>query len=396
METVDVLIVGAGIQGLSIAAHLVSAGIRDIVVLERGEIPHYKGATAASAAMVMSQVHTLQLEKIKFSLLSMQEYVDFEKLYGVNIHFHQCGSVLYTSKQDVANELIKTINVQNGFGIPAKELSLAELEQIAPFMQVEDLKAAAFCEMDGYIDQRAALQGYRNHVEEHAKDGRGSVRENVEVLRIETESKKGFRVVTNNAEFKCGWIVNATGPHSASIAKKVGVDLEILPTARTLWLSDAPFNPEGIPILEDIIEEWYLRPYLRASKLLWGVQNWDDVTDNLDDDSNFQPKHKTETLNFIGHRFPGLQVKDFVRGWAGIREYSQNQLPILGPSEQNARFINSCGWSGYGLMHAPVAGKLIAFYVETGNLEYRGKDIFGNEIMIDLRDFSSEKQNEAV
>jgi sarcosine oxidase subunit beta len=384
-DSAEVVIIGAGIQGLSVASHLIKEGLKgeDIVLLERGTtLPHDKSETGRSAAMIMMQVHTLQNAKIRFSLASYPEYLSFKENFGTEVKFNRCGSVLYTIDPKNGADLKKSAQEQKELGIPSNVISPSELKDRVPFLYTNDIDTAIYCELDGYIDQLEAVEGYRTYL----KKNRVNIFMKSDVEKIKVEKHRVVAVITQNQEIPTKRVVNAAGLFADKIGEMVGIQIPLEKKIRTLWHTSAQGKDIGkMPILEDINNEWYLRPDANE-QIMIGVGPIFDVTGDLDNEDNFKTRHEEETNTYLSYRVPGLKGAKVGDGWSGIRDLSPDNLPILGPIEEVDGFINCCGFSGYGIMHAPISGQLIANYIARGEsyFEFKNSD---HPFRIDINEF---------
>jgi sarcosine oxidase subunit beta len=366
----EVVIIGAGIQGLSVASHLIKAGMNsnDIIVIERGvDLPSFHSETERSAAMIMMQVHTLQEEKNQFSLAAYDEYTHFYEHYGYELKFTKCGSVLYTTNHITGEELAKSAEEQSRLGIDSKVISPSDLKKKVKFLNTSDIDTAIYCPMDGYIDQLEAVKGFKLFL----KSKKTRIQMKSEVKGIRVEKQKVVAVITQDRELATKRVVNAAGLFAGRIGNMVGAPIHLRKKTRTLWHAPADgIDITNMPILEDVKREWYMRPAVDVEKrILIGVGPIDDVAGDLDNEDNFKARHEEETNAYLAYRVPGLKGAIVYDGSSGIRDLSDDELPILGPIDdvegidEVEGFINCCGFSGYGIMHAPISGQLIANYI---------------------------------
>lgn len=364
---VDVVIIGGGIQGLSVASHLAQEGVKDVVLIEQ-ERGFGRGSTERSAGMVMLQVHSGVGEKTQLSRASFPEYLAFKEKYSVDLNLIQCGSVLFATNQESAEQLRDQAKLQNNLDIPTETIDHAQLQELAPFLRVDDITTAVYCPEDGYLNQAAVVEGYRNHA-----------RRNGVILSLDTKATgikldKNQVVAVETTVGPCATrtVVNAGGALADKIGAWVGLKIPIRKTLRSLWFTTVRSDISKMPIVEDVSTEWYMRP--ESNQIMIGVGPVDEVTWDLDNLSSFiKPSHREAANDFLSFRAPGFGEVKVEHGWAGIRALTPDQMPILGPVPEVKGFINCCGWSGYGTMHAPIAGQLIAELIVYG--ETRTMDI---------------------
>ncbi len=364
----DVVIIGGGIQGLSIACHLIEEGIKDIVLVEM-EKEFGRGSTDRSAAMIMFQVHTGEKEKTLLTRASFPEYLNFKQKYDADVNLLKCGSVLIGTTEESANQIRNQVKLQNELNIPAEILDHSQLLKIAPFLKVDDIITAMYCSEDGYINAAGAVEGYKKYAKRHGV----ILSPGVKATGIKMDRNRVAAVETTAGPCPTRTIVNATGALSDKVGNWVGLKIPIRKVLRSIWFTTVKADISKMPIIEDIMTEWYMRP--ENNQVLIGVGPVDEVSWELDSLSNFIPPDHEEAANgFLSFRTPGFGKIKVEHGWAGIRDLTPDQMPILGALPEIEGFFNCCGWSGYGVMDAPIAGKLIAeliVYGETKTMDIK-------------------------
>ena len=156
-------------------------------------------------------------------------------------------------------------------------------------------------------------------------------------------------------------VVNAAGARATQIGAWVGLNLPIKNFKRTIFVTDR-FDeiPDNIPFVMDLAVEWYFRK--EGKGILLGM--------GLEESTTFEPQFEWEFLDTLIqhalHRAPILANARVMRGWAGLRSLTPDDYPILGRAPNVAGFVNACGWGGHGVMHAPMAGQLVAELIADG------------------------------
>src|SRR5438874_2215803 len=152
----DVVIVGGGIIGASIAYHLTRAGVRDVVVLERDRLG--SGSTGKNAGGIRKQFSSEI--NIRLSQRSIPRIECFAEEMGVDPDFHRVGYLfLITSDRDVA-PFERSLDLWKGMGVPARRVDAREAQALCPPARTDDVVFATFCGEDGYADPSSLLSGY--------------------------------------------------------------------------------------------------------------------------------------------------------------------------------------------------------------------------------------------
>ncbi len=354
MERADVVIVGGGVHGASVAYHLATKGVRDIVVLERDRLG--AGSTSRNAGGGRLQFSTEI--NVRLSQRSLPRWERFADEMGVDIGLHQVGYlILITSERDVA-PFERSLAMWSRLGVPAQRLDQHAVREIFPELQVDDLRFATFCAKDGYLDSTSLLNGYVAR----ARALGVRFREGEPVTAIDRASAGISGVRTPKGAIATETLVNAAGPWAAQVGALCGVDLPITPLRRQVFVTDpVPGLEHDFPLTVEMATSFYFRR--ESGGVLMGMADPADKP-GFDDSVNwdFLPTIVERGLE----RLPPLERAKVKTGWAGFYEDTPDKHPILGRIAGVPGFICVAGFSGHGLMHAPAAGEAIAELIVDG------------------------------
>lgn len=357
-----VVIIGGGIVGTSIAYHLAKRGVRDVVLVEADIIG--SGSSGRSAAMILLQMSRAMT--IRLSQESFKEYLNFENEFDVAIGYKPIGYLNLATKE-IAEDLRAQIALQHQLGVPTEILSPQEIAQLVPAVRVDDLEFGSICWRDGVIDPHSVMQAYVKH----ARHLSAEINEQVEATGIITEKNRVAGVQTSAGIIATSMAINAAGARAAQVASWVGLNLPIKNFKRTIFITDQ-FDAiaDEIPFVMDLAVEWYFRK--EGKGILMGM--------GVEESTTFEPQLEWEFLDAIiaraMHRAPILANARVMRGWAGLRSLTPDDYPILGRAPGIDGFINACGWGGHGVMHAPIAGQLVAELIVDGKMTTLDADAF--------------------
>jgi glycine/D-amino acid oxidase-like deaminating enzyme len=348
----DVVIIGGGIQGTSVAYHLAQRGVRDVVLVEADLVG--SGSSGRSAAMILLQMSREQT--IRLSQESFKEYLHFEEEFGADIGYKPIGYLNLATKE-IADVLRAQVALQHRFNVPTEILSPDEIKRRVPAVIVDDIEFGAVCWQDGVIDPHAVMQTYV----QRARQLGAEIDEKVEATGITLEKGRVAGVQTSAGLISTPVVVNAAGARAARVASWVDLQLPITNYKRTVFITDR-FDEiaADAPFVNDMAVEWYFRK--EGKGVLMGM--------GLEESTTFEPQLDWEFLDMMiqraMHRAPILANARVMRGWAGLRPLTPDDYPILGRAPGIDGFINACGWGGHGVMHAPIGGKLIAELIADG------------------------------
>ncbi|MEW5720739.1 MAG: FAD-dependent oxidoreductase [Chloroflexota bacterium] len=348
----NVVIIGGGIIGTSVAYHLAQRGVREIVLLEADMVGG--GSSGRSAAMILLQMSREMT--IRLSQESFKEYLNFENEFGADIGYKPIG-YLNLATNEIAAELRGQVELQRRLGVPTEILSPDEIARLVPALNVSDLEFGSICWQDGVIDPHSVMQAYVKHARRLGVE----INEKVEAMGIVLERARVAGVRTTAGDVATPIVINAAGARAAQVGAWVGLNLPIKNFKRTIFITDR-FDeiPDQTPFVMDLAVEWYFRK--EGKGILLGMGTEESAT--------FEPQLEWEFLDAMIQRAlrraPILANARVMRGWAGLRSLTPDDYPILGCAPGVAGFINCCGWGGHGVMHAPMAGQLVAELIADG------------------------------
>lgn len=351
----DVVIIGGGIVGISIAYHLAKKGCSNVIVLEKERLIG-SGSTSKGAGGIRQQFSTEI--NIRLSMESVKIFEQLADEIGCKDLFYQNGYLFLLSTEEEMESFKKNVVLQRDMGLEVDILSPGDVKSMIPFVNTDDLLGATFCGTDGYADTDGVLQGFARE----AKRLGVEIYLQTEVEGIEVKNGKVCRVKTGRGDIETHMIVNAAGPYSAIIGKMAGIDLPVRPFRRQIFITEPmSFIPDSMPMVIDFNTRFYCRK--ESGGLLMGggeKKEQSSFDTNVDWDS-------LEILVEKGiHRIPAIKDAKIKRGWAGLYSITPDFNPILGRVPLVEGFICAVGFSGHGFMHSPVAGKLISELIIDG------------------------------
>ena len=354
MERAEVVIVGGGVLGASIAYHLAQKGVRDVVVLERDRLG--SGSTSRNAGGVRLQFSTEI--NVRLSQRSLPHWERFADETGVDPQFKQVGYLfLITADRDV-DPFERSLALWSRLGVPAKRLDAREVHALFPDIKVDDVRFATYCAKDGHLDPTSLLNGYVAR----AREKGAKFHEGEAVTAIDRDAGRVSAVRTPARTIATPTVIDAAGPWAGEVAKLAGIGLPITPLRRQVFVTDpVPGLAEEFPLTVEMATSFYF--HRESGGVLMGMADPADKP-GFDDAVNwdFLPAVVERALE----RMPALERANVKTGWAGFYEDTPDKHPILGHIASVPGFISAAGFSGHGLMHAPAAGEAIAELVVDG------------------------------
>ena len=369
METAEVVIIGGGIVGSSIAYHLTAAGCKDVLVLER-ETAQGKGSTGKSMGGVRAQFSTPV--SIRMSLYSIPFYAGFEERLGHPSDYRPQGYLFCATGEKHISYLRTNYQKQIALGLKDVRLITAdEIRSLFPQLRSDDIIGGSFCSTDGFVDPYSAMIGFMTWAADHGT----KLRKNTKVTGIQRDAQGIAGVETTSGNISTRKVVNAAGPWAAEVARMAGVDLPVEPLRRMLVPTE-PFDqfPHTAPMIIDMSNGFHFRP-----EALGFLLAWNDPEETPGYKTDFEPGFIEKILTRAADRVPMFEnlAVNPKRAWAGLYEMTPDHHPILGEAPGVPGFFLANGFSGHGVMHAPATGKILSDLILTGKCDLVDTSLLG-------------------
>jgi sarcosine oxidase subunit beta len=351
-EKAEIVIIGGGIVGSSIAYHLTAAGCRDVLVIER-ETYQGKGSTGKSMGGVRAQFSSAP--NIQMSLYSIAFFRSFEEIVGHPSGYKPQGYLFVATRESHLEYLRRNQELQIWLGLKSVQmLTREEIVRVLPQIRADDVVGGSFCATDGFVDPYSVMVGF---ISAATKNGARLCRD-AEVIGIELDTQGIAGVKTTKGTIATRTVVNAAGPWAAQVARLAGVDLPVEPLRRMLVPTE-PFNelPPRTPMVIDMSTGFHFRPEGLGLLLAWNDPE-ETPGFKFDFDPNFIEKILTRAVTRVPC-FERLEVNPR-RAWAGLYEMTPDHHCILGPAPGVRGFFLANGFSGHGVMHSPATGKILS------------------------------------
>ena len=352
METADIVIIGGGIVGSSIAYHLTEAGCTNVLVIER-EAHQGQGSTGKSMGGVRAQFATSV--NIQMSLYSINFFANFDEVIGHPADYRPHGYLFVATSQKHLDYLKANHERQQALGLTNVEfVSREDIISTVPQLRDDDIVGGTFCPTDGFVDPHSVMMGFMLRARE-----RGTrLWLDTAVTGIDVEHDRVTGVITSRGRVATGAVVNAAGAWAAGVARMAGVELPVEPLRRQLVPTE-PFSnlPARFPMVIDMSTGFHFRR--EGLRILLA---WNDPEETPGFKTDFDPSFIEKILTRAAARVPCLAEAEVnpQRAWAGLYEMTPDHHAIIGeaPTLRGLFFAN--GFSGHGVMHSPATGRLIS------------------------------------
>jgi glycine/D-amino acid oxidase-like deaminating enzyme len=361
MQTAEVVIIGGGIVGSSIAWHLTHVGCKNVLVIER-ESSQGKGSTGKSMGGVRAQFSTPA--NIQMSLYSIPFYSRFDEVVGYPADYRPQGYLFLATRDSHLAYLRANFERQQKLGLKTARLVPAEeIRSMLPQLRADDVLGGSFCSTDGFVDPYSVMNGFMASAAEHG----ATLWKKTAVTGIARDQSGAFSVETTRGPVSTRVVVNCAGAWAAQIARFIGVDLPVEPLRRMLVPSE-PFDdfPHTSPMVIDMSNGFHFRPEGRGFLLAWN-----DPEETPGYKTDFEPSFVEKILVHAANRVPAFENLPVnpKRAWAGLYEMTPDHHSILGPVAAVPGFFLANGFSGHGVMHSPATGKILADLILQGKTD---------------------------
>ena len=360
----DVVVMGGGIVGSSVAYHLLQASpTLSVAVVEPDPTYEFASALRASGGC---RVQFTCPENIEMSLYSIDVIKHFDATMATkdrpaNVEWVEGGYLFIVPPKDVPN-LTRNVRIQQSHGCVVNLLSPSELKARFPSMNVDDLGVGAHTPHDGWCDPNGLLWGFRRKAVEL---GAVYIQD-----RVESADVDGVKVTSvtlaSGLQLGAESFVNATGAWSGALAEKFGMRLPITPMRRFEHYFTPGSPMERLPYVKDVNRMAFRS---EGNGFSGGL-----VDGSAQRGFNFDVDHdyfERVVWPAVAERFPPLEAAKCHRTWSGL--YEVNELdgnPVIGAwNDGLPNLFTVAGFSGHGMMHAPAAGRGIAELVVHGRFQ---------------------------
>jgi glycine/D-amino acid oxidase-like deaminating enzyme len=350
----EVVIVGGGVTGCSIAFHLAARGVRDILVLERHALA--SGGTGRSVGILRQLYPTPETTKMVVRSLRVLER--FSEAVGGDAAYVRCGCLIGVGP-GMRDTLEQTVARQRALGVRAEVLAPADVARVEPRIDPRGLGAVVWEPDSGYGDPTGVTLGFA----EGARRGGVKIEQGVEVTGLVVAGDRITGVQTAKGErIDTPIVVNAAGLWSPALARLAGVELPIVVGRHPVFVVEraADFGAAHTVYL-DLAGGSYVRPETGGLTLTGSLTD-DEASHPMDPEAlggDVGLDEAAEVLERTGRALPRLRDARYRRGWAGAFDITPDWMPILDRTPVDGFWI-AAGMSGHGFKLSPAVGETMA------------------------------------
>ncbi len=357
-DRAEVVIIGAGVMGASLAFHLTRLGVRDVLLLEKAHV----AAGASSKTGALLRQHYTNETEARLVCRSVETFAHWGEIVGGTCGFDRTGLIatVYQSGPDDPNvaRMYANVAMQRRIGINAQVVTAAELQELQPFDDVSDIVCAAYEPDSGAVD---AVATNRSLVDAAVRGG-ARLREGVTVTAVRTVGGRVVGVETSAGAIDAAVIVCCANAWSAPLLATAGVDVPLTVMRVPVAILERP--PEmaaGHMAYVDTAAGIFCRNW-GAGRTVIGVASEEHHTYVNPDtyDATVDAAYGAAAIRHIAKRMPPMAQARFVGGHAGLYDMSPDTHPILDEAGDVAGLFVMAGFSGAGFKKAPAIGECMA------------------------------------
>jgi len=361
-RTADIVIVGAGVMGASIAFHLALRKAGRILVVDKDHVG--RGGSGRSSALI--RMHYSFSAEVQLALVSLRMFERWAELVGETSLFQKTGFVRIVHPNET-EQLRRNVAMQHELGVNVRLISQADLRELELDWVVDEVQEAAYEPDSGYGDGAGVANDFLARARELGVAY--SPRTRVTSFRIEAGKVRG--VVTDQGEVSAPKVVAAIGPWTRPLFAEAGCDLPIeTEYHQVAILKNAPGMRSGGCACIDSVSATYFRPD-GPDKFLVGDFYGKRPIDPDDFPQRASDESLEELIERACRRIPKLENAEVMRGVTGVYDMTPDCRPLLGEIPGTAGLYVCAGFSGMGFKISPAIGLVMSELLVDG----RGKTV---------------------
>jgi sarcosine oxidase subunit beta len=343
----NVVIVGGGVMGTSVAFHLAEAGVEGVVLVERGELA---GGSTSRAAGGVRAMFSDELN-VRIALRSLTALDDFARRPGAEIDLRRVGYLFLLDRPDDVERFRADVAMQRELGVPSELIDPAEARERCPVAGTDGVLAAAFDPLAGHATPEAVVHGYAAGAREHG--ARVVTRCPLEGIDASGGRIRGVRAGGRNVAAET--VVCCAGAWSRSVGEMAGVELPVTPFRRQVAFTGAmPDLPADLPMTIDFASGLYF--HREGPGVLFGMADPDEPAGFATGTDDGWLELAAPVMR---RRVPFLVDAPIRGGWAGLYEVTPDHNALIGEAPAPSRFLYATGFSGHGFLQGPAAGEIV-------------------------------------
>ena len=359
METFDVVVIGGGVVGTSVAFHLARLGAKKVLLLERETIG--SGTTAQSSGIL--RTHYSVPANVDLAKRSWDVFNDFAAYVGdeeASCGLVRCGYLISAAAGAKLEPLRASLAAQEAQGIRLEYLSRAQAGELLPIASFDDAALIGFEPEAGFADATMVATSFAKG----ARRGGATVREGVVVQRLALAGDRVVGVATSAGEIACDTVVSTQNIWTSELAGWVNRAMPVVPERHAvlaLACEGAPYT-SGMPVFKDLSSPGmlYCRSYGGRQMLVSEGLVGERLAGTETAQGDVPLDYVAEIGAQVAARFPAYETAGLASSWTGVYDVTPDWNPVLGRLPGVAGLVMGFGFSGHGFKLSPTVGRVLA------------------------------------
>lgn len=359
MKRYDVIVIGAGVVGSSVAFHLAALGANSVLVLDRATVG--AGTTAQSSGIL--RTHYSVRENVELARRSWGAFTDFAAYVGdedAASGLVRCGYLIAAADDDKRAPLAEALAQQQAQGIPVQRLDAAQARDLLPIADFRDAALIGFEPDAGFADAYLVATSFAR-----AARRRGvTIRENVAVHGLSWQGGRVTGVATSEGDYACGVVVSTQNIWSAELAAWTGLALPLAPERHAVLALECAAAPYAysMPVYKDLASPGmlYCRSYGGSQMLVSEGTAGETLASGQTEQGDIPLDYVAVVGEQVAARFPAYAEAGLASSWTGVYDVTPDWNPVLGRIDGVEGLVAGFGFSGHGFKLSPAVGRVLA------------------------------------
>ncbi|SAL73329.1 sarcosine oxidase subunit beta [Caballeronia arvi] len=359
MNSYDVVVIGAGVIGSSVAFQLAKLGAKNVLVLDRGTI----GAGTTSQSSGILRTHYSVKENVQLARKSWDVFNDFAAYLGddeASCGLVKCGYMIVANEGDKIEPLRASLNQQKEQGIPLEFLNRQQAKELLPIAHFDDAALIGYEPEAGFADAYLVATSFARA----ARRGGVTIKENASVNKVLIENGKVVGVSTSIGDFKTSTVISTQNIWTPELAGWTGRELPIMPERHAVLAleCDAAKYTFSMPVFKDLASPGmlYYRSYGGNQMLVSEGVVGEKLSTAETEQGDIPMDYVVEVGAQVAERFPEYETAGIASSWTGVYDVTPDWNPVLGRLPGIEGLVVGYGFSGHGFKLSPTVGRVLA------------------------------------
>jgi glycine/D-amino acid oxidase-like deaminating enzyme len=359
VEKFDVVVIGGGVIGTSVAFHLSRLGSKKVLLLERETIG--SGTTSQSSGIL--RTHYSVRENVELAKRSWDVFNDFAAYVGdeeASCGLVRCGYLISAGAGDKLEPLRASLREQEAQGVRLEYLSPSQASELLPIASFDDAALIGFEPDAGFADAYMVATSFAKS----ARRGGVTIREGVSVKRLVLEGARVAGVSTTAGEFACDTVVSTQNIWTPELAAWVGHAMPVIPERHAVLALECEGAPYtfAMPVFKDLSSPGmlYCRSYGGKQMLVSEGLVGERLASTQTEQGGVPLDYVAEVGAQVAERFPAYEAAGLASSWTGVYDVTPDWNPVLGRLPGVTGLVMGFGFSGHGFKLSPTVGRVLA------------------------------------